>query len=74
MPLETHNFSNSTMIASAQYDSDKKDLTVTFCKSARPYKNSVAVPQSAYDGLISAESAGRYYNAEIAGKYGMVKV
>ncbi len=71
--MEAHSFTNSTMIDSAQYDPGKQSLTVIFRKSPRPYLSSIPVPQSAYDGLVAAPSAGRYYRDEIAGKYGMVK-
>ncbi len=71
--MERHSFTNSTMIACAEYDPDKQSLAVQFRKSPKPYLSSIAVPQSAYDGLIAAPSAGKYYNAEIAGRYGMVK-
>ncbi len=63
---------NSSMISEVEYNEPLKRLAVTFRKTGKVYRNSVDVPQSVYDGLLAAPSAGKYYNEVIKGKYGMV--
>lgn len=54
-------FMQSSMLSGCSYDDEKRELTVTFSNS----KNYVYedVDKSIYDALISAESAGRYFNS-----------
>lgn len=54
-------FMQSSMLSGCSYDDEKKELTVTFSNS----KNYVYedVDKSIYDALISAESAGKYFNS-----------
>ena len=60
MTILHHNFTNSTMISDAEYDSESKELIVTF-NGGKTYIY-VDVSKSIYDGLINAESAGKYFN------------
>ncbi len=62
---------NSSMISEVEYNAPLQRLAVTFRKTGKVYRNSVDVPQSIYDGLLAAASAGKYYNEVIKGKYGM---
>lgn len=55
------------MIASAGYDDDRNLLQLTFC-SGRVY-NDYHVPQSVYEELLTAESAGKYLNEAIRKNY-----
>lgn len=54
-------FMQSSMLSGCSYDDETKELTVTFSNS----KNYVYedVDKSIYDALISAESAGKYFNS-----------
>ncbi len=54
---------SSTCISEAEYEDGI--LTVTFRESGNSY--GYAVPPGIYEGLISAPSAGAYYNAVIKG-------
>ena len=60
------------MISEVEYNAPLQRLAVTFRKTGKVYRSSVDVPASVYEGLIAAESAGRYYNQCIKDKYGMV--
>lgn len=62
----------SSMIASCQYNTDTHQLSVTFSGSGKVYRSNAPVPQSIFDALVDAESAGKFYNASIKGRYGMV--
>jgi hypothetical protein len=57
----------STALNRATYDTDTQELTVEFA-GGDEYTFS-GVPQSVYDGLITARSAGRFYHAVIKGAY-----
>ncbi len=56
---------NSSMIASVGYDTETATLEIQFKKSGdvRTYPD---IPPAIYDGLMSAESIGKYFNAHIA--------
>lgn len=56
-----HNFTNSSMLSSAEYNEEKKELTVTF-SNGKDYVYE-DVNKSSYDSLITAESAGKYFNS-----------
>lgn len=55
-----YDFPDSAMLASCDYDSNEKELTVTF-KNGRSYTYS-DVDRRIYDELINAKSAGKYFN------------
>ena len=55
-----HQFTNSSMLHSASYDTQTKELSVTFV-NGREYTY-VDVEESTYDELIGSASAGRYFN------------
>lgn len=61
----------SSNIASADYDAEAKVLTVTF-KNGGTYKYS-AVPQEIADGFAETNSPGKYFAANIRGKFDGVK-
>lgn len=56
------------MIKNAGYDPETQRLEVEFVATGNVYvyKN---IPQEVFDGLMAAESAGRYFNLNIAKKY-----
>jgi lysyl-tRNA synthetase class 2 len=56
-------FPNSSVIRSADYDPDALTLDVTFT-TGRIYTY-FAVPEWKFDGLITASSAGLYFNTHI---------
>ena len=57
----------SSAITRVEYDTDSQELLVTF-PSGQTYSH-LGVPQDVYDGLVQAQSAGRYYHAVIKGIY-----
>lgn len=59
--LLKHNFTESSMLDSCEYDTDENELTVNF-NNGRTYIYKDC-PQSYYDGLIGAKSAGKYFNS-----------
>lgn len=54
-------FIQSSMLSSAEYDTEDKELTVTFT-GGKKYQY-VDVDKSIYDDLASAPSAGKYFNS-----------
>ncbi len=64
MTILTHQF-ESTMLVGCSYDTENKELQVTF-NNNRSYTY-VDVDRSIYDDLISAKSAGKYFNSIKAG-------
>lgn len=58
---------NSTVITSAAYDDDRRTLEVKL-HNGRVYLY-CDVPQEIYEGLLSAPSAGRYFNQVVRSKY-----
>jgi hypothetical protein len=63
---ETH-FPESTVLHSAAYDDETQELTIRL-KSNRTYVYRDVEPY-VYDSLVSADSAGRYYNQHIKDHY-----
>ncbi len=57
----------SSMIQSAGYDAQSQTLDVEF-KNGRIYSYA-NVPQSEYDGLMGASSAGKFFLSNIKGVY-----
>ena len=66
MSLLTHQFA-STMISGGSYDDEMEIMELTFTSgNTYTYHD---VPQSVWDGLVSAPSVGRYYHASIKDIY-----
>lgn len=65
MTILRQDFIQSTMLSSAEYDIETKELTVTFTGGKQYHY--VDVDQSVYMDLIVAPSAGRYFNSIKAG-------
>jgi hypothetical protein len=63
---ETH-FPESTALQSAAYDEETQELTIEL-RTGRTYIYR-GVPDLEYDALISADSAGHYYNLHIRDDY-----
>jgi KTSC domain len=63
---ETH-FPESTALHSAAYDEETEELTVRL-RTGRTYVYH-GVPEFEYDRLVSADSAGQYYNHRIKDEY-----
>jgi lysyl-tRNA synthetase class 2 len=59
---------NSSQIESVGYDPETKSLFITFKPKMAEYQYD-NVHEDIYEGLLAAESAGKYVNAEIKGKY-----
>jgi len=59
--INRYEFPDSAMLASCEYNSVDKELTVTF-KNGRDYIY-VDVEKQIYDDLVDAPSAGRYFNS-----------
>lgn len=57
----------SSMIRAVGYDDDTRTLVVAFA-GGRAYTYA-DVPRAVYDGLLTAESKGKYLNAAVRGKY-----
>lgn len=55
-----HEFTNSSMLQSCDYDEDEKVLTITFSKGNKEYKYA-DVPKPVYEDLKAAESAGKFF-------------
>lgn len=62
----------SSDLSEVGYDADNNALVVEF-KSGNTYQYS-SVPQEVFDGLISAESVGKYFNQFIKGNYSYSKI
>jgi lysyl-tRNA synthetase class 2 len=56
-------FLDSSVIRSTDYDPDARTLDVTF-RTGRAYTY-FDVPEWKYDGLVTASSAGEYFNTHI---------
>lgn len=60
-------FPDSSVIQAADYDPDTRTLDVTFTSGRRyAYFN---VPDWEFDGLVTATSAGEYFNTRIRDQY-----
>jgi KTSC domain len=59
--IHSHTFENSLMLRDCSYDDDTSELSVTF-NNGRTYTYE-DVAKYIYDGLISAESPGKYFNS-----------
>ncbi len=60
-------FPDSSVIRTADYDPDARTLDVTF-KSGRRYTY-FSVPDWEFAGLVTAVSAGEYFNTRIRDQY-----
>jgi hypothetical protein len=69
MAVKSKIFANSSVIASASWDTATRLLTVTF-KSGKVYTTTVPVPEETWDGFDNATSAGQYFNENIKGQFG----
>ena len=58
----------SSVIEKAEYDEGRRVLTIWFVPSGRAYDYR-DVPPKVFDRLRSAESKGRYFNAQIRDRY-----
>ena len=61
MTIHRLDFADSSMLANCEYDDATKELMVMFL-NGRQYTY-VDIPKETYDGLINAQSAGRYFNS-----------
>lgn len=58
--IRTHTFENSSMLASGEYNDETEEMTITFA-NGKDYIY-IDVPKRTWDELISANSAGKYFN------------
>jgi hypothetical protein len=56
-----HEFTESTMLVSCEYDPDTKEMMVEFKNGKKYYY--VEVEPTIYADLITAKSPGRYFNS-----------
>lgn len=63
---------DSTDLEEIGYDADTNTLVIEF-KRGNVYKYN-DVPQAVYDGLMSADSVGKYFNQFIKRNYGYSKI
>lgn len=61
MTIYHHDFENSSMLYSCGYDSNTKELKVTF-RNSRTYIYE-DVEQETYNDLVSSKSAGKHFNS-----------
>lgn len=60
----------SSNISKVDYDTDTKELGITFKNKTGEKRYSYEnVPREIYDGITTAPSAGKYFYANIKGKY-----
>ena len=59
--IERYQFTNSSMLASCEYNTVAKELTVTF-KNGKDYVY-IDVDKQTYEDLIDAPSAGKFFNS-----------
>ncbi|MBL9179468.1 MAG: KTSC domain-containing protein [Verrucomicrobiaceae bacterium] len=59
---------NSSAIVAADYDPASRLLHIWFTSKDEPYTH-YRVPEHIFRGLITAPSAGSYYNSHIRGRY-----
>lgn len=59
----------SSAIGRAEYNTATATLSIWFVESGGPYEY-YGVPKHIYEGLISARSAGTYFNDNIRDRYG----
>lgn len=59
---------SSTAIRRAAYDPDTRRMYIDF-ENSDPHYSFCGVPESIFQGLISASSAGHYYNNYIKDRY-----
>ena len=57
----------STCFSAVAYDDKTHTLYLVLRNGSRYFCQSV--PEAVYSGLLNAESKGRYYSAEIVGRY-----
>lgn len=66
MPIQ-HHVTRSTMITEIEYDAEKQLLWLAFGKGGKyEYKD---VPKDVYEGLLGAESIGKYFLANVKGHF-----
>lgn len=71
MTIKSHSFEGSSMLDKCQYDTDARELTVTFHNGKDyTYEN---VSEEAYEGLTKAKSAGQFFGQYIKGNYDIKK-
>lgn len=62
-----HHVTRSTMITEIEYDAEKQLLWLIFGKGGKyEYKD---VPKDVYEGLLGAESIGKYFLANVKGRF-----
>lgn len=69
--MQTHPL-NSNVIESCAYNDTDKELILDF-KSGGSHKYS-DVPKEIFDGILAADSAGKYFHANIRGKFNSERV
>lgn len=62
----------STDIRAIGYDADSQTLEIEF-NSSGVYQYS-GVPSGEYDGIVAADSKGKYFHANIKNRYSFVKL
>jgi len=63
---------NSSNIEEVSYDPLMSNLTVKFLNGSK--YEFVSVPKQEYENIVTAPSVGRYFQANIKGKYDFLKL
>lgn len=72
MTSHTHKPENSTSISEIHYDSETKDMHITFCSGGKHcFKD---VERSDFDGFKTADSVGSHFHLHVRRKYSSEKV
>lgn len=68
MPVQRQSFPGSTALSGASYDPDTQQLVVSFRNGSQSYAYP-NVPADVWDGLVSADSPGRFWRESIKDQY-----
>lgn len=70
-PTISASLETSTNLSEAEYDPSMKILTLHFRKGG--VYEYIEVERDVYDGLLEADSAGKYFHTAIKGKFEFLK-
>ncbi len=65
--MKQHEFTNSSQVNKMRYFPDDKALEIVF-KNNKTYRY-LGVPETVYEGAITAESVGKYINAHVKNEF-----
>jgi hypothetical protein len=65
--MKQHTFANSSQVKTVRYFDAEQILEIEYVTN-KTYQY-FQVPESVYEGCLSAESVGKYVNSNVKGKY-----